>query len=101
MPNIIKRDIIDSISQDAEILTCGISRKEIEIVVDIWLEKLKNQICEMPIGDRIELRSFGTFLIKERKGRMARNPKTGEVVKVGPRKHCSFKPGREMKEKVR
>ena len=101
MPNITKKDLVETISQDKEISSYGISKKEIASVIDVWLEKLKDQICEFAIGDRIELRNFGTFLVKERKGRSARNPKTGEPVKVGPRKHCAFKPGREMKEKVR
>jgi len=49
---------------------------------------------------RIELRNFGVFEIKQRKPRRARNPKTGERVAVPPRAVVTFKPGREMAERV-
>jgi integration host factor subunit beta len=50
---------------------------------------------------RIELRNFGIFQVKERKPRKARNPRTGAPVKVPKKIVVSFKPGREMEEKVR
>jgi nucleoid DNA-binding protein len=49
---------------------------------------------------RIELRNFGVFEIKQRKPRRARNPKTGEAVSVPARAIVTFKPGREMAERV-
>ncbi len=49
---------------------------------------------------RIELRSFGVFEIKERKPRRARNPRTGEAVGVPARRVITFKPGRDMEERV-
>ena len=50
---------------------------------------------------RIELRNFGVFQVKERKARMARNPKTGEPVPVPARRAVKFVPGKRMMEKVR
>src|SRR5262249_50743145 len=50
---------------------------------------------------RIELRNFGVFEVKMRKARKARNPRTGERVDVEPKKVVTFKPGKEMEEKVR
>jgi nucleoid DNA-binding protein len=50
---------------------------------------------------RIELRDFGVFQVKERKPRKARNPRTGEAVAVSRKLVVTFKPGREMKERVR
>ena len=49
---------------------------------------------------RIELRNFGIFEVKERKPRKARNPRTGERVKVPAKRVVTFKPGREMGERV-
>ena len=49
---------------------------------------------------RIELRNFGVFEIKRRKPRQARNPRTGERVAVPPKAVVTFKPGREMAERV-
>ena len=46
----------------------------------------------------MEIRRFGTFAIRQRGGRMGRNPKTGERVVVGPKKIAFFKPGKELKE---
>ena len=50
---------------------------------------------------RIELRNFGVFEVKRRKARKARNPRTGEKVDVPPKCVVTFKPGKEMEEKVR
>ena len=49
---------------------------------------------------RIELRNFGVFAVKERKPRKARNPRTGERVKVPAKRVVTFKPGREMGERI-
>ena len=49
---------------------------------------------------RIELRNFGVFAVKKRKPRTARNPRTGEKVKVPAKMVVTFKPGREMEERV-
>ena len=49
---------------------------------------------------RIELRNFGVFEVKKRKPRKARNPRTGEKVKVPARLVVTFKPGREMEERI-
>ena len=49
---------------------------------------------------RIELRNFGVFEVKKRRARKARNPRTGEKVSVPERSVVTFKPGREIKERV-
>src|SRR5262245_15628998 len=51
--------------------------------------------------ERIELRNFGVFEVKRRKARKARNPRTGERVDVEPKYVVTFKPGKEMEERVR
>jgi nucleoid DNA-binding protein len=52
-------------------------------------------------GEKIELRNFGVFKVKQRKSRTGRNPRTGQVVPVPPRKAVVFKPGLEMKKKLK
>ncbi|MBI3991174.1 MAG: HU family DNA-binding protein, partial [Candidatus Omnitrophica bacterium] len=52
-------------------------------------------------GEKIELRNFGVFKLKQRKSRIGRNPRTGQVVPVPPRKVVIFKPGLEIKKKVK
>lgn len=51
-------------------------------------------------GDRIEIRGFGSFELRERQPRQAHNPKTGEKVELGARRVVHFKPGSELKNRV-
>jgi nucleoid DNA-binding protein len=61
-----------------------------------------NAIVDTLIEDgRIELRNFGVFEVKRRKARKARNPRTGKPVNVPPKNVVTFKPGKEMEERVR
>ncbi len=96
-----KSDIVGIVSENPEIMKYGLPRKEVAMIVSKLIDKLKDNIKELDSGDRIELRGFGTFGVKLRKSRIARNPKTGEQVKVPARKSVYFKAGREMKGKVK
>ena len=51
-------------------------------------------------GDKVELRGFGSFRIRERKSRIGRNPKSGELVEVPAKKVPFFKAGKELRERV-
>lgn len=51
-------------------------------------------------GDSIEIRGFGSFVVKEYDSYIGRNPKTGEKIKVGPKKLPFFKVGKDLREKV-
>ena len=51
-------------------------------------------------GDKIEIRGFGSFTLRSRAPRVARNPKTGAEVHIGEKKVLHFKPGKELKERV-
>ncbi len=95
-----KSDIVDIVFDDPEVKEYGISRKEVSLVVSTFVEKLREEIEKLDDDDRIELRGFGTFGIKKRKPRVARNPKTGEPVKVPERKSPYFKAGREMRQAI-
>lgn len=74
-----------------------VSKKRIQRVVDFFIEEIKLGLRE---GKIIELRGFGTFEVKVRKGRRARNPRTGEKVSVADHGVALFRPGKEMKEQT-
>jgi integration host factor subunit beta len=90
-----KADIVDSLYQKT-----GMSPKEIRTIVDLFVNEVKEALLRQQI---IELRGFGTFEVKVRKGRSrSRNPKTGEAISIPVRSHGSavFRPGRELKQAV-
>ena len=74
-----------------------LSAQDVETVVGTIFEEIS---ASLENGRRVELRGFGTFGLKERKGRQGRNPKTGESVKVDPKRVMFFKAGKELKERV-
>ena len=86
-----KAEIIDRIFE-----RCGTSKKDIHTIIDSTFEEIKRGLKE----DRIvELRGFGTFEIRLRRGRReARNPKTGDVFPVKNHGISSFRPGQELKQ---
>lgn len=69
----------------------GLTAKQIEVIVETVLEGMKEALTR---GEKIEIRGFGNFCIKQRDGRAARNPKTGETVHVPPKKALHFKIGK-------
>ena len=81
---VTKADIVDEISKES-----GLKKLETKKVVDGVIDKVIEVIAE---GNRIELRGFGVFKSKSRKPRMARNPKTGDVVPLEERFVPVFKP---------
>jgi nucleoid DNA-binding protein len=88
-----KKDIILKVSDDTNLKQTDV-KKIVQKTFDYMVEALVR-------GEKIELRNFGVFKIKERKSRTGRNPRTGQVVPVPPRKVVVFKPGLEMKQKVK
>ena len=68
-----------------------------ELAVKTILDAMTTCLVE---GERIEIRGFGSFTIRERLGREARNPKSGEVVRIPSKKTPFFKTGKDLKERV-
>ena len=87
----------DLVEQVAEAIGPGITKKDCALVVDGFLNAVKLALAK---GDNIEIRGFGTFKVRERKTRMARNPRTGDPVKVPMRMVPVFKPSKEMRVQV-
>lgn len=69
-------------------------KKIVQKTFDVIIESLMR-------AEKVELRNFGVFKIKERKARFGRNPRTGASVPVPSRKVVVFKPGLEMKQKIK
>jgi integration host factor subunit beta len=90
---VTKKEIVKTISE--EIGLTQLKKKEI-------VQKTFDAIVETLVEDkRIELRNFGVFEVKKRAARKARNPRTGDKVFVPEKYVVTFKPGKEMEERVR
>lgn len=87
----------DLVEQVAEAIGPGITKKDCALVVDGLLNAIKNALAEQ---QNIEIRGFGTFKVRKRKARMARNPRTGEAVEVPARVVPIFKPSKDLRNQV-
>ncbi|MFH1459598.1 MAG: HU family DNA-binding protein [Candidatus Omnitrophota bacterium] len=88
-----KKDIVLKIASETKMKQQDI-KKIVQKTLDAVIDSLVN-------GKTVELRNFGIFKVKSRKGRTGRNPRTGQVVPVPPKKVVVFKPGLEMKKLVK
>ncbi len=88
-----KKEIVKQISE-----RIGLTQLKTKDIVQQTFDAIVETLLEV---GRIELRNFGVFEVKMRKARKARNPRTGEKVDVEPKKVVTFKPGKEMEERVR
>ena len=93
-----KADLVERVTQQIS-RTAGplISKKDCARVVDAFLDAIKEALQEQR---NIEVRGFGTFKIRHRKTRMARNPRTGDPVKVPQRSVPVFKPSKHLRTRV-
>ncbi len=87
-----KSDVVNALTKEA-----SISQKKSSEIVDFIFEKMRMAIVK---GERIEVRGFGTFYVKNYKPRKGRNPKTGVIVDVPPKRLPFFKMGKEIKKKL-
>jgi len=87
-----KADLIEEVTRITEL-----PRKESETVVETIFDSI---IEALQHSDKIEIRGFGSFRTRQRRGRIGRNPKTGAKVEVPPKKIPFFKPSKELKDFV-
>ena len=87
-----KAELVEEVTRVTEL-----PRKESEAVVETIFESI---IAALQSDDKIEIRGFGSFRTRERRGRVGRNPKTGEKVEVPAKKIPFFKPSKELKDFV-
>ncbi|RKY32860.1 MAG: integration host factor subunit beta [Candidatus Omnitrophota bacterium] len=88
-----KKDIILKVADETNLKQIDV-KKVVQKTFDCIIDALIR-------GEKIELRNFGVFKLKQRKSRIGRNPRTGQVVPVPPRKVVVFKSGLEIKKKVK
>lgn len=88
-----KLDLIQRVSA-AHNLPMPAATRVVEAFLNTFIESLARE-------SRLELRDFDTFRIRERKARMGRNPRTGTLVELPPRRRVLFKMGRIMKQRIR
>ena len=87
-----KQQLIEQLAQSERI-----TQQMAKSVVDITFQSMADALSR---GDRIEIRGFGSFKVKHYDGYEGRNPKTGEIIKVSPKKLPFFKVGKDLKERV-
>jgi integration host factor subunit alpha len=75
----------------------GLSRTESADLVKAIIDAVAEAVVA---GDRVKLSSFGTFMIRDKGGRVGRNPKTGQEVPITPRRVLVFRPSQVMKSKI-
>jgi integration host factor subunit beta len=87
-----KAELVEDVAQAAEL-----TKKDAERLVEIVFESI---IDSLNHGEKIELRGFGSFRVRERGARRGRNPKTGDPVSIPAKRVPYFKPGKELKELI-
>ncbi|MBN2538592.1 MAG: integration host factor subunit beta [Deltaproteobacteria bacterium] len=87
-----KSELIDALSKKE-----GLTEKQAADVVNLIFKGFGNQLKS---GGRIEIRGFGSFVVRDYDSYTGRNPKTGETIHVDPKKLPFFKVGKELKERV-
>ncbi len=87
-----KADLVERVANEADM-----TKKDAEQLVEIIFDTI---ISTLNKGEKIELRGFGSFRLRERNSRKGRNPKTGESVEIPAKRVAYFKPGKELKEVI-
>lgn len=87
-----KAELVLKVAERAEV-----TQKVAKVIVDTIFEGMKDSLNK---GERIEIRGFGSFVVKNYGGYKGRNPKTGRLVDVSAKRLPFFKVGKELREKV-
>ncbi|MFQ5739555.1 MAG: integration host factor subunit beta [Acidobacteriota bacterium] len=87
-----KAELVDEVAKNSDL-----SKKDAEVIVQTVLDSI---VASLKTGEKVELRGFGSFRLRERASRQGRNPKTGERVHVPAKKVPYFKPGKDLKELI-
>jgi integration host factor subunit beta len=88
-----KSELIEHLTTTSEML----NKREAEVIVNTIFDGIGQALAD---GDRVEIRGFGSFTVRQRDAREARNPKSGTVVQIPSKKTPFFKTGKELRERV-
>jgi nucleoid DNA-binding protein len=89
----LKRELVEKTTESLE----GFLKKDIGKAVDIIIETMSESLDQ---GKRVEIRGFGSFSVRTRKARQTKNPKTGKVMDIPPRKTLHFAMSKSLKESL-
>ena len=93
METVTKRDLVTKLSNKT-----GLNQAEVLNVLETLLDTVTGELAK---GNAVVMRNFGSFKVREMKGKVGRNPKNpGQDMKIPPRAVVKFKPGKQMKERV-
>jgi len=87
-----RADLTESVYEEV-----GLSRNESADLVERVLDEISDCLVD---GENVKISSFGSFLVRQKNGRMGRNPKTGEEVPIDPRRVLVFRPSQVMKDEI-
>jgi integration host factor beta subunit len=87
-----KSDLVDAIAGKA-----GVPKAQAQTIVEDVFELIAEGLSK---GEKIDLRGFGTFSVRESAARTGRNPQTGEAIQIPARRVPGFKPGKELRDRV-
>ena len=88
-----KSELVEKVARKVK----NFSKKDIEVICDIIFNSMTETL---KAGNKVEIRGFGSFKVKERKPRQGRNPKTGDTIDIPFKKVPFFKAGKELRERV-
>ncbi len=87
-----KADLVEAVADRAEL-----RKRQAAQVIDVVLKEIEAALCR---GDRVALMPFGSFVVRDRKAREGRNPKTGEKIEISAHRAPAFLAGKALKDSV-
>jgi nucleoid DNA-binding protein len=87
-----KQQLIEAVSTKT-----GHGKADVEAIVDSMLVTIADKLQG---NERVDLRGFGSFVVKDKKARQGRNPRTGETIQIAAKRDAGFKPGKELTDKL-
>lgn len=87
-----KSDLVDLVAQ-----RLNRAKQEVEATVDAFLDAVGEGLAK---GEKVEVRGFGAFAVRESAARSGRNPRTGETIQIAARKTPTFRVGKELRDRV-
>jgi nucleoid DNA-binding protein len=87
-----KQQLIEKVAANTEL-----KKSEVEVAVDSVLDLIAEALRA---NERVDLRGFGSFVVKDRKERQGRNPRTGETITIAAKRSAGFKPSKELTENL-
>jgi len=87
-----KSDLVDLVAQKN-----NLSKPQVEQTIDAFLDAVADSLAR---SERVDIRGFGAFQVRESAARSGRNPRTGETIQIAARKTPTFRVGKELRDKV-